>query len=171
MVLLNPVRMARILSFMNVESTKLTGSYQLWQGLIGFNSGGISGLGLGNGRQQLFYLPEAHTDFIFSIFAEELGYIFSLLAIAAYAALFIIAWIEIYHIHCQFSFLFANGLILFLTIQTIVNLGVVMGLLPTKGIALPFMSYGGSHLIFGYFAVGLLLNILKTSYCEEVPIF
>jgi cell division protein FtsW len=167
-VTLNPVRMARILSFMNIEATKLGGSYQLWQGLVGFNSGGIFGVGLGNGRQQLYYLPEAHTDFIFPILAEELGYLFSLIAIVAYGIIFLVAWIEIYHVHSPFRFLLANGIILFLVVQAIVNLCVVMGMLPTKGIALPFMSYGGSHLIFSYFSIGLLLNIFKTSYVEEV---
>ncbi|MDR1437506.1 MAG: FtsW/RodA/SpoVE family cell cycle protein [Puniceicoccales bacterium] len=167
-IMLNPVRMARILSFMDLESTKLTGSYQLWQGLIGFNSGGLHGLGLGNGRQQLFYLPEAHTDFIFSVFAEELGYLFSIAIICAYALFFIAAWVETYHIHSPYRFLVANGIMLFLTVQTIVNFCVVMGLLPTKGIALPFMSYGGSHLLFSYIAIGLLLNVFKTSYVNEV---
>jgi cell division protein FtsW len=153
---------------MDIESTKLTGSYQLWQGLVGFNSGGLWGIGLGNGRQQLHYLPEAHTDFIFPIFAEELGYIFSLFAISAYAILFVIFWIEIYRIHCPFLFLMANGFSLFLVAQAIINLCVVMGLFPTKGIALPFMSYGGSNLIFSYFSVGILLNIFKTSYMEDL---
>ncbi|MDR2340997.1 MAG: FtsW/RodA/SpoVE family cell cycle protein [Puniceicoccales bacterium] len=168
MIALNPVRLGRLLAFMNIEATKATGSYQLWQGLVGLQSGGSLGMGLGNGRQQLFYLPEAHTDFIFSILAEELGYIFALLVIGAYVLLFVILWAETFRIQTADTFLMANGLSLFLVIQSAINLCVVMGLLPTKGIALPFISYGGSNLVFSYGAIGLLLNLLRTSYWEDL---
>ncbi|MDR3316978.1 MAG: putative lipid II flippase FtsW [Puniceicoccales bacterium] len=166
-IALNPIRLGRILSFFDVESTKLTGSYQLWQGLVGFNSGGLFGLGLGNGRQQLFYLPEAHTDFIFPVLAEELGYSFALLVLLAYAVIFAVAWRESYRIHNPFFFLFANGIGMFLGIQAIVNLSVVMGLFPTKGMALPLVSYGGSNLIFVFILLGLLLNCLRSAYFEK----
>jgi cell division protein FtsW len=168
MVALNPVRLGRLLAFMDIEATRATGSYQLWQGLVGFQSGGSLGVGLGNGRQQLFYLPEAHTDFIFPILAEELGYVFALLVIAAYVLLFIVLWAETFRMQTPDLFLTANGLSLFLIIQIAINLCVVMGLLPTKGIALPFISYGGSNLIFSYGAIGLLLNLFRTSYWEDL---
>jgi cell division protein FtsW len=168
MVALNPVRLGRLLAFMDVEATKSAGSYQLWQGLVGFRGGGSLGVGLGNGRQQLFFLPEAHTDFIFPVLAEELGYIFALLVICAYALMFIILWAEIFHMQTPDLFLAANGLSLFLIVQIGMNLCVVMGLLPTKGIALPFISYGGSNLIFSYGAIGLLLNLFRTSYWEDL---
>jgi cell division protein FtsW len=168
MVALNPVRLGRLLAFMDVAATKTTGSYQLWQGLVGFQSGGLLGAGLGNGRQQLFFLPEAHTDFIFPILAEELGYIFALLVIGTYVLLFVILWMEAFRMQTPDLFLAANGLSLFLLVQTAINLCVVMGLLPTKGIALPFISYGGSNLIFSYGAIGLLLNLFRTSYWEDL---
>ncbi|MDR0679079.1 MAG: FtsW/RodA/SpoVE family cell cycle protein [Puniceicoccales bacterium] len=163
----NPVRLGRILAFLDVESTKLTGSYQLWQGLVGFQSGGLHGLGLGNGRQQLSYLPEAHTDFIFPIMAEEMGYPFALLALFAYVALFTILWLEIYRIHDTFLFLFANGILLFLAAQTAINLAVVMGLFPTKGMALPLISYGGSNLLLAFTSLGLLLNCFRTAQAQK----
>jgi cell division protein FtsW len=163
----NPVRLGRILSFIDIESTKLTGSYQLWQGLVGFNSGGLFGLGLGNGRQQRFYLPEAHTDFIFPVLAEELGYIFALLVVLLYVAIFVIAFMEIYRIQSPFLFLFANGIVIFACMQTFINLSVVMGIFPTKGMALPLISYGGSNLVFMFSSFGLLLNCMRSAYFEK----
>ncbi|MDR2667925.1 MAG: FtsW/RodA/SpoVE family cell cycle protein [Puniceicoccales bacterium] len=166
-IALNPVRLSRILSFLDIESTKLTGSYQLWQGLIGFQSGGLHGLGLGNGRQQLFYLPEAHTDFIFPVFAEELGYPFAAAAILAYIVIFMISWSEICRISDPFLFLVANGALLFIVAQTAINLAVVMGLFPTKGMALPLISYGGSNLVLIFTLLGLLCNCFRTAHFQK----
>ena len=166
-IALNPVRLGRILSFLDVESTKLTGSYQLWQGLVGFQSGGFHGLGLGNGRQQLFYLPEAHTDFIFPIFAEELGYPLAAAAILAYIAIFAVSWSEICRIADPFLFLTANGIVLFIAAQTAINLAVVMGLFPTKGMALPLISYGGSNLVLIFVMLGLLCNCFRMAHCQK----
>jgi cell division protein FtsW len=163
----NPVRLGRILSFLDIESTKLTGSYQLWQGLIGFQSGGLHGLGLGNGRQQLSYLPEAHTDFIFPVFAEELGYAFAMAAIFAYVAIFVVAWSEICHVSDPFTYLLANGAVLFIAAQTAINLAVVMGMFPTKGMALPLISYGGSNLVLIFTLLGLLCNCFRTAHCQK----
>jgi cell division protein FtsW len=162
----NPVRLGRIFSFLHIESTKSTGSYQLWQGLIGFHAGGWFGVGLGNGRQQLFYLPEAHTDFIFPILAEEWGYLFCLAALAAYLIIFLLSWWETYRIHSPFLFLLAMGITLTFTAQTLINLFVIVGLLPTKGMALPLLSYGGSNLVLTYAFLGLLLNCFRTAYFE-----
>jgi cell division protein FtsW len=169
-ILHNPVRLGRILSFAHIESTKLTGSYQLWQGLIGFHAGGWFGVGLGNGRQQLFYLPEAHTDFIFPILAEEWGYIFCLAVLIAYLAIFLLAWREACHIHSPFPFLMAMGIILTFTAQTLINLFVIVGLLPTKGMALPLLSYGGSSLVLTYALFGLLLNCFRSAYFEAISV-
>ncbi|MDR1435628.1 MAG: putative lipid II flippase FtsW [Puniceicoccales bacterium] len=166
-IALNPLRLDRILSFLDIESTKLTGSYQLWQGLVGFQSGGLRGLGIGNGRQQLSYLPEAHTDFIFPVFAEELGYPFALAVIFIYAAIFAVAWSEIYRIADPYLFLLSNGAILFVAAQTAINLAVVMGLFPTKGMALPLISYGGSNLVLIFTLFGLLANCLRTAHCQK----
>ncbi|MDR3117627.1 MAG: FtsW/RodA/SpoVE family cell cycle protein [Puniceicoccales bacterium] len=160
----NPVRLSRILSFLDVESTRQTGSYQLWQGMVGLQSGGWWGLGLGNGRQQLFYLPEAHTDFIFPVLAEELGFAMALAVLAAFFIIFFLLWMEIYRIPSPFLFLLAMGMLLFLILQAAINLAVVMGLLPTKGMALPLISYGGSNLVLVYTFLGLLLNCLRTAF-------
>jgi cell division protein FtsW len=166
-IALNPVRLSRILSFLDVEATKQEGSYQLWQGMVGLQSGGWRGLGLGNGRQQLFYLPEAHTDFIFPVLAEELGFGVALAVLVAFFAVFSLLWMEIYRIPSPFLFLLAMGMLLFLTLQAVINLGVVSGLLPTKGMALPLISYGGSNLALVYAFLGLLLNCLRTAAFGE----
>jgi cell division protein FtsW len=166
-VALDPVRLMRILAFLDIESTKQTGSYQLWQGLVGFNSGGWRGLGLGNGRQQLFYLPEAHTDFIFPVLAEEWGFPFAVLVPVAYLTIFVLAWWEIYRIRTHFLFLVASGTMLFITFQGIINLAVVMGLFPTKGMPLPFISYGGSNLVLIHGLLGLLFNCFQTAHGEK----
>lgn len=163
-IALNPVRLNRIRSFLNIEETKLSGSYQLWQGLTAFKIGGVERSGLGQGIQQLFYLPEAHTDFIFAILAEELGYWIAALVILAYALIFIATFVEIYRVHDQFLFLLGAGIIAFITVQAAINLAVVMGLSPTKGMALPFISYGGSNLIVTYLMIGLLFNTFKSAY-------
>jgi cell division protein FtsW len=166
-VALNPIRLGRILAFLDIESTRQSGSYQLWQSLVGFNSGGWHGLGLGNGRQQFFYLPEAHTDFIFPVLAEEWGFPFSALVLLAYFSIFAIAWWEIYRIRTPFLFLLSSGALLLLLFQEIINLAVVMGLFPTKGMPLPWISYGGSNLISIYFLLGLLLNCFRTAFFED----
>lgn len=163
-IALNPVRLTRIRSFLNIEETRLSGSYQLWQGLTAFKIGGLERSGLGQGIQQLFYLPESHTDFIFAILAEELGYWIAALVIFSYALIFITYFVEIYRIHDRFLFLLSAGLISFITIQAAINLIVVMGLSPTKGMALPFISYGGSNLIVVYIMIGLLFNALRFSF-------
>lgn len=165
-IALNPVRLARIMAFSDMEATKLGGSYQLWQGIVGFNVGGITGAGLGHGLQQLHYLPEAHTDFIFPILAEELGFVFAIAVILTYFALFLIAWIQALKISNRFYFLMATGILSFIIYQAFINLGVVMGLLPTKGMALPFLSYGGSNLLLIYFFFGLLFNVFRCAFFD-----
>ena len=160
-VYLNPIRLRRITSFLDVEANRLTGSYQLWQSLIGFGSGGLTGLGLGNGRQQHFFLPEAHTDFIFAILAEELGLIHVLIVISLFAIISYNALKIIKTTQTQFTFFLAIGATSFLIFQAFLNMAVVMGLMPTKGLALPFLSYGGSNLLTSCCLIGLLSNIAK----------
>jgi cell division protein FtsW len=152
----DPIRMGRILSFLDVEANRSEGTYQLWQGIIGFGVGGVSGVGLGNGRQQLSFLPEAHTDFIFPIIGEELGLVFTLSVVAAFALFFIVTWHQLQKAPNIFQFMLVCGSLLFITLQAMINMGVSTGCLPTKGMSLPFIIYGGSNLVVTYFLFGII---------------
>lgn len=162
LVYLDPVRMARITAFLDVEGNRQDSSYQLWQGLLAFASGGLQGTGLGNGRQQMYFLPEAHTDFIFAIVGEELGLVFTLGTVALYLILFTAGMRLLSRAPNLYQFLLVQGAILLIIFQALINLGVVTGLLPTKGMSLPFVSYGGSNLVVMFFLVGILLNAYRT---------
>jgi len=155
-VVRDPVRLERILSFLDVEGNRSDGAYQLWQGIIGFGAGGVSGLGLGNGRQQLAFLPEAHTDFIFPIIGEELGLIMTLSVVGAFAAIFLVTWHQLQKAPSLYQFLIVTGALLFIILQAMINMGVSTGSLPTKGMSLPLVSYGGSNLVVTYFLLGLI---------------
>jgi cell division protein FtsW len=155
-ILQDPVRLARILSFMDVEGNRSGGSYQLWQGIIGFGVGGVSGTGLGNGRQQFAFLPEAHTDFIFPIIGEELGFVFTLSVALAFALFFWITWSQLRKAPTLFQFLLIAGALFFISLQALINMGVSTGILPTKGMSLPFISYGGSNLATCWLLAGLI---------------
>jgi len=157
-----PYRMARIIAFMDPWQDSQGIGFQLTQSQIALGSGGIFGVGLGHSQQKLFYLPAAHTDFILSIIGEELGLI-GALAIVVLFVLFI--WVGIRLIrqtHESFGYFLSCGIILMLGLQAMVNVGVSIGAFPTKGLPLPFISYGGSALIFHLVAIGLLLNVSKT---------
>jgi len=137
--------------------------FQIIHSFFAFGSGGILGAGLGNSKQKLFYLPEAHTDFAFSIVAEEMG----LVGVTLFILLFGVVIVQGIRISLAapdlYSSYLAFGLVCFIGIQVLVNMGVVMGLLPTKGLTLPFISYGGSSLIMNLFAAGVLMNISSRS--------
>lgn len=162
LVVFSPYRMQRLTTFVNPWADPFDSGFQLTQSLIAIGSGGWSGTGLGGSVQKLFYLPEAHTDFLFAILAEELGLLGVLLVIGLFAALFIRAAMiarraeENGH---QFSAYLAYGIGIWLSLQAFINIGVNMGVLPTKGLTLPLMSYGGSSLIVVCGAIGLLLRI------------
>ncbi len=158
LVYLDPVRRARILAFVDVEGNRSGSSYQLYQGLLAFASGGITGKGLGNGRQQMHYLPEAHTDFIFAIVGEELGLVTTLGTVGLYIVLFLVGLRLLSRAPNLHQFLLVQGALLLIIYQALINLGVVTGLLPTKGMSLPFVSYGGSNLVVMFFFIGILLN-------------
>ena len=154
----DPVRFGRITAFLDVEKYRSDGAYQLWQAILAFASGGVDGVGLGNGRQQQAFLPEAHTDFIFAIVGEELGLWFTLGVVAVFAVLF---WAGLAHLRRApnlFGYLLVAGSLLLLVLQSIINLGVVTGSLPTKGMSMPFISYGGSNLLLMGCIIGLLFN-------------
>lgn len=160
LVALDPVRLERILSFLNVEAHRSEGAYQLWQGLTGFGLGGVSGVGLGNGRQQFAFLPEAHTDFIFPIIGEELGLPATLAVVVLFLLMFSIVWRQLNRAPDRFEYLLTAGCLFFISLQAMINMGVATGLLPTKGMSLPFISYGGSNLVANYFLAGVIVRNL-----------
>ena len=160
----NPVRLRRITAFLDLENNRLTGAYQLWQSLIAFSSGGWTGVGLGQGRQQYFFLPESHTDFIGAILAEELGILHMLIILCCFCLLAYHGLKIVKQQSDPYLFFIGMGSVLFLSIQVFLNLGVITGLLPTKGIAFPFLSYGGSNLITNFCFIGLLINLSRSIY-------
>lgn len=157
-----PYRMKRILAYINPWSDPLDKGYHIIQSYMAISTGGISGKGIGNSVQKLGYLPEAHTDFIFSIIGEELGLIGSLFIIVIYILIiwrgFKISYNNRYNL---FNYILAFGITLMFALQVIINVSVVTGLIPTTGITLPFISYGGSSLIVFLAGAGLLINISK----------
>ncbi len=161
-------RNGRLLAFLNPEQYKLTAGLQQLQALIAWGSGGIEGLGLGNGRQKMSYLPYAHTDFIFPIVGEELGLRFSLLVVFLFVLIIICGMTIALHARDRFGLLLASGVVSLIAFQAAINIGVVTSLLPNKGLPLPFVSYGGSNLVVALFAVGLLLNIYRQGVLEPV---
>ena len=157
----NTVRLNRIMSWLDPEGTKQGVGYQTWQSLIALGSGGTTGLGLGNGRQKLGFVPEHHTDFIFSVIGEELGLVATMGIVVAFV-LFVIcgAFIAI-RSRDIFGFLLASGMTLLIGLQAFINIGVVTSTLPNKGLPLPFISRGGTNLVAMLFCVGVLLSIAR----------
>ncbi len=159
---LQPYRLARITAFTDPWKHQFDGGYQLTQALIAFGRGDLFGLGLGNSIQKLFFLPEAHTDFLFSILAEELGSVGAGLVIILFCLLVIRALFIGKNAEDQglaFHAYLAYGAGLMLGIQACINIGVNLGLLPTKGLTLPLMSFGGNSLIVSCLLVGVLLRV------------
>jgi len=163
LILYSPYRYRRWLAFLDPYSDPLGKGFQIIQSFIAVGTGGIDGLGLMEGKQKLFYLPEPHTDFIFAVISEELGFIGAVLVLGLFG---VILWRGLRAASgCgdEFGRLLAVGLTVMLVGQALVNVSVVLGLLPTKGIPLPFVSYGGSSLLMSLVAVGILLNISQHS--------
>ncbi len=156
----NPVRMKRVTAFLHPEIYPDI-AYHLNQSKTSFMNGGIWGVGYGNSIQKQLYLPEAHTDFIFAILGEELGLIATVAVVILFSIILICGIIISIRSVDLFGRLLAFGITMLLTIQAALNIGVVTGCLPTKGIALPFISYGGSSLVISVAAIGVLLNIAK----------
>jgi len=154
----DPVRLQRITSFLDVEGNRSDSAYQLWQGILAFGAGGLHGVGLGAGRQQMSFLPEAHTDFIFAIVGEELGFVFTAGVVVLFMTLFFVGMLQLKRAPNLYQYLLVMGALLFVTFQALINIGVVTGCLPTKGMSLPFISYGGSNLVFMFTLTGIILN-------------
>src|SRR5204863_4853015 len=159
-------RRRRTLAFLNPWDDPLGDGFQIIQSLIAIGTGGVWGKGLMNGVQKLFYLPEPHTDFIFSVIAEELGLIGASLVVLCCS---VVAWRGIriaLRAPDSFGALLALGLTTMVAVQAFVNISVVLGLMPTKGIPLPFVSAGGSSLLINFVGMGILLNVSQHAATE-----
>ncbi|MBV9999066.1 MAG: putative lipid II flippase FtsW [Verrucomicrobia bacterium] len=154
-------RQSRLLAFLNPEKYQETEGHQQLMGLIAFGSGGIDGLGLGNGRQKMLYLPYAHTDFIFPVIGEELGLKVTLLVVFCYLLVLTAGILISLNAKDRFGMLAGFGLTTILALQAAINIGVTTSLLPNKGLPLPYISYGGSNLFFSLVCVGILINIYR----------
>jgi cell division protein FtsW len=164
LVLSKPYRMRRIIGFLDPWEDSQGAGFQLVQSQIALGSGGLFGVGPGQSVQKLFYLPAAHTDFIFSIIGEELG-LAGTLAVIMMFTFFIWQGARLAsRVTNPFGYYLAVGIVMMIGLQTVVNIGVSIGALPTKGLPLPFISYGGSAMIFNMTAIGLLLNISRREY-------
>jgi cell division protein FtsW len=153
--------MRRIKAFLEPFEHRQDAGYQITESLMGFGSGGWTGVGLGDGRQKLLFLPEAHTDFISAIIGEELGFIGVSLLCAAFAWIVLRGLRAAWRVQDEYAAYLAAGMTLFIGLQAFTNLAVAMGLLPTKGLALPFVSYGGSSLLVNAAAAGIVLNVSR----------
>ena len=161
MLIMEPYRLRRITSFIDPWKDPQGSGFQLVQSFIALGSGGLSGLGLGESKQKLSFLPASHTDFIFCLVGEELGLIGASVVIALFMLLFIRGISIAGRSKDKFVYFLAYGLTLMISLQALVNFAVVTGLVPTKGLPLPFMSYGGSALLVNMASVGILLKISR----------
>ncbi len=162
LILFNPLRLQRVLSFLDPEANRQGTGYQPWQAMLAFAAGGVDGVGLGNGRQQNAFLPEAHTDYIFAIMGEEMGLIFTLTVVILFSTIFVAGLLHVRRAPNLFQFLLVTGALLLICLQAIINLGVVTSLLPSKGMALPFISAGGSNRLLMGLLVGVIINSART---------
>ena len=160
LVYFDPVRIRRVTSFLDVEANANDSGYQLWQGMLAFGVGGVDGVGLGLGRQQVHFLPEAHTDFIYPVIGEELGLISTFIILLLFF-FYLSVHIGGFDLLPEFSVPTGIGSGLFISLQAIINMGVVTGLLPTKGMSLPFISYGGSNLMVTFVFLGWIVNVFR----------
>lgn len=157
----DPMRTKRIFAWLHTDEHKNDVGYQAYQAMLALGSGGWTGLGLGNSREKLGFLPEHNTDFIFSIIGEELGLIATLLVVLAFVILVICGMYIASHASDNFGMLLASGLTFLIGLQAFINIGVVTSALPNKGLPLPFISSGGSNLLMMLTSVGLLLSIAR----------
>ena len=161
-------RHVRLTSFLHPDSDPQGAGFQLLQSLIAVGSGGFTGVGLMESKQKLFYLPEAHTDFIYAVICEELGFIGAVIVITLFA---VYAWRGLraaFNAPDGFGRMLALGVTAMVLFQSLINFAVVLGMVPTKGIPLPFVSYGGSSLLVMLLATGVLLNISQQAGCRTI---
>lgn len=158
LVLVSPYRRERLLFFLNPWADSQGKGFQLVQSEIGLGSGRLLGRGLGESIQKLFFLPAAHTDFIYSIIGEELGFAGSCLILFVYLFIFIQGFFILRYVNDPFKFYVGAGSLLILVLMALINIGVVVGVFPTKGLPLPFISYGGTTTVVNFSLLGLFLN-------------
>lgn len=163
----HPHAAARLLVFMNPEAYKRDLGYQVWESIASFGSGGVFGVGLGAGNQKLHFLPEAHTDFIFSVLGQELGFVGAVATIALFAVLIGRGLYVARSMPCRFPMFLSFGICTWLGAQALVNMAVTVALLPTKGLTLPLISYGRSSIIVTLFAIGILLRASAELYAQS----
>jgi len=163
LILIAPYRMKRIVAFLDPWEDPKGKGYQLIQSFLALGRGGITGVGIGNSKQKLFFLPESHTDFIFSLIGEELGLIGVLCVVSIFIFLFIKGMKIAMQAEDLFGYYLASGLIIMIVTQALINFAVTTGVMPTKGLPLPFISYGGSALLINMSAVGILMNIASAT--------
>ncbi len=165
-VMHDPERMGRVLGFLMPDKYPAE-AYQLGQSKDAFILGGVSGVGLGQSIQKHFYLPEAHTDFILAIVGEELGLAATVLVVLLFGGILACGVTIAFHARDVFGRLLATGITLMIVLQAAINVGVVTGCLPTKGLPLPFISYGGSSLVLSLMAVGVLMNVARQGVTDD----
>ena len=158
-----PNRLRRITSFLEPWEKRGDEAYQLFEGMVAFGVGGLTGQGAANGLQARVYLPEAHTDFVFSVIGEEYGLVATAAVALVYLGIFWCAFRAMRLSADLYRFNVCLGATLFLILQALINMGVVTGLLPTKGISLPLISYGGTNLVIMACMVGLILNCIRVA--------
>ena len=159
----DPVRMKRIMAFLHPEQHREGAGFQAYQAMLALGSGGTTGLGLGNGRQKLGFVPEHLTDFIFSVIGEELGVIATISVVLAFMAIVASGLYIAWNSRDRFGMLLGTGITFLIGLQAFINIGVVTSALPNKGLPLPFISYGGSSLVMMLGSVGILLSIASYS--------
>jgi len=157
-------RLERCLTFLDPWKDPTGSGFQIIQSFLAFGSGGLTGTGLGKGYQKLYYLPEPHTDFILSVIGEELGFVGVIIVIALFAVLVVCGIKIALQSYDPFGCYIAVGIVVLIGVQTLLNMGVVTGLLPTKGMPLPFLSYGGTALLVNQLSIGILLSIAGQSH-------
>lgn len=160
------VRSQRIHAWLHPEETRLDKGMQTYQAMAALGSGGIKGVGLGEGRQKLGFVPEHHTDFILSVIGEELGLAATLSVILAFMVILFCGIYIAWNAADTFGMLIATGITFLIAMQVVINIGVVTGSIPNKGLALPFISYGGSNLVIMMGCIGLLINIGRHAACN-----
>jgi cell division protein FtsW len=166
-ILKNKMRLERVITFLDPWKYAQESGYQLVHSLYAVGSGGFWGLGIGKSREKLFYLPDSHTDFIFAILAEEVGFLGVIIVFSLFAILIIRGLTISLRARDNFGAYLAMGLTTLIGLQAGINMAVVSGLMPTKGLSLPFLSYGGSSLLVNMIAVGILLNISSQTQAPQ----
>jgi cell division protein FtsW len=161
-IYIKPYRRNRILAFIDPWAYRYDLGYHIINSLIAVGSGGLSGLGLGASRQKYLYLPEPYTDFIFAIICEETGFLGATVILLLFSALFLRGWYIVRKAPDISGFILGLGIITTITVQALINMGVVLNLFPTKGLPLPFISYGGSSLLILFINTGIILNISRS---------